>query len=193
LYSRDFLGEGICGTSAWKTIDEQEIATFRAAICAIYDTFPITGHPNEATTEHDLIFPILRELGWENFLPQQTASRRREDVPDALLFADAAAKAAANRERNSLTRYWHGIAIVENKAWSLPLDRGHDLFNQNAPSTQMLRYLSRVEIESDRAIPMGPFDQWPLVAPLLARRTLSRRGVPGTRPTALGGRTCNRA
>ena len=89
-------------------------------------------------------------------MPQQTASRRREDVPDALLFADAEAKVAANRERRSPSRYRHGLAIVENKAWNVPLDRGPpDLFNQNAPSTQMLRYLSRVEIESDRAIQWG--------------------------------------
>jgi hypothetical protein len=77
-------------------------------------------------------------------------------VPDALLFADAEQKATANRERQSPARYRHGIAIVENKAWDMPLDRGPpDLFNQNAPSTQMLRYLTRVEIESERSIQWG--------------------------------------
>lgn len=89
-------------------------------------------------------------------MPQQAASHRREDVPDALLFANATAKALANREKKSVARYRHGIAIVENKAWDLPLDRGPpDLFTQNAPSTQMLRYLSRVEIESERAVRWG--------------------------------------
>ena len=138
------------------SVGEAELDAFRCRVRRIFEHFPITGHPNEPATEQDLIFPVLRALGWEHFLPQQTASRRREDVPDALLFADAEAKRAANRERHSPARYRHGIAIVENKAWDLPLDRGPvDLFNQNAPSTQMLRYLSRVEIESERTIQWG--------------------------------------
>jgi hypothetical protein len=77
-------------------------------------------------------------------------------VPDGLLFPTSEAKAAANKEKGGPARYRHGIAIVESKAWGRPLDRGApDLFNQNAPSTQMLRYLSRVEIESERAIQWG--------------------------------------
>ena len=156
LFTQDFLEEGIGETPKWMSIGRTEFDEFRANVRVIFDRFPVKGNPNEPTTEQDLIYPVLRALDWEHFLPQQTASRRREDVPDALLFADAEAKRAANRERHSPARYRHGIAILENKAWDLALDRGPvNLFNQNAPSTQMLRYLSRVEIESERAIQWG--------------------------------------
>lgn len=54
------------------------------------------GTPDEAVTEADLIHPVLETLGWEETLPQQTTSGRgRVDVPDVLLFPDAAAKSAA--------------------------------------------------------------------------------------------------
>ena len=156
LFTQDFLIEGIAETDAWATLGAPQVGEFRAAASAVFTGFPVSGHPNEAQTEQDLIFPILRALGWEHYLTQQGVARGREDVPDMLLFADPAAKALANRERRSLSRYRHGVAIVENKAWNLPLDRGPpDLFNQSAPSTQMLRYLSRVEIESERAIQWG--------------------------------------
>ena len=39
-------------------------------------------------------------LGWNDYLPQQAAAGH-EDVPDHLLFADAAAKARATARGNS--------------------------------------------------------------------------------------------
>ncbi|RMH11342.1 MAG: restriction endonuclease, partial [Gemmatimonadetes bacterium] len=42
--------------------------------------------------------------------------------------------------------YGHGIAIVESKRWGRPLDRSSGRRDEaNVPSTQMLRYLRRVE------------------------------------------------
>ena len=94
-----------------------------------------------------------------------------------LLFADADAKKRAGREKGP-ARYRHGLAIVENKAWALPLDRGPpDLFNRNAPSSQMLRYLTRVEIESNGAI------QWGILTNGKTWRLFSHRAASRSAPS----------
>lgn len=157
LYTRDFLEEGIAETDAWKALADAQVDEFGARIRSLFAAFPVKGKPNEQQTEDDLIVPVLKALGWNDYLRQQ-ATKRREDIPDILLFADEAHKAAANKERQEAKRYRHGLAIVESKAWHVILDRGPaDLvsFAHIAPSTQMLRYLSRVEIESERAIRWG--------------------------------------
>jgi len=62
-----------------------------------------------------------------------------------LLFADGRSKAAALGEAKDDRRYRHGLAILEAKRWLRPLDRGDaaEAFDPGAPSSQMLRYLSR--------------------------------------------------
>ncbi len=70
----------------------------------------------------------------------------REDVPDGLLFQDAATKATANVFGEEWKRYGFGLAIVESKRWQRPLDRQSGRRGEEtAPSTQMLRYLRRVD------------------------------------------------
>ena len=70
----------------------------------------------------------------------------RDDVPDGLLFEDASTKAEANAFREEWKRYGFGLAIVESKRWQRPLDRQSGRRGEEtAPSTQMLRYLRRVE------------------------------------------------
>ncbi len=109
----------------------------------LFKVFPIDRKPVEGQTEDDLIYPVLEAIGWHDRLVQQQVSRRRrDDVPDALLFADASAKAAANKERNPHDRYRHGLVIVEAKRWLRELDRADQ---QGTPSSQMLRYLRRAE------------------------------------------------
>ena len=157
LFTQDFLREGITETDAWKRLDAGELARFRARINMIFGAFPADSQANEAVTETEIIFEVLKALGWA-YLPQQTASGKgRQDVPDVLLFADAAAKQAALAERRDEQRYRRGVAIVECKRWQRPLDRGDrtDPLDANAPSNQMLRYLSRVEVASERAIQWG--------------------------------------
>ncbi|MFZ1324555.1 MAG: restriction endonuclease [Candidatus Contendobacter sp.] len=157
LFTQDFLREGIRETDAWQRLDPDELSRFRARIAAIFGTFPVDSQANEAVTETEIIFPALEALGWAS-LPQQTASGKgRQDVPDVLLFADTAAKQAALAERRDESRYRCGVAIVECKRWQRPLDRGDrtDPLDANAPSNQMLRYLSRAEVASERAIQWG--------------------------------------
>jgi hypothetical protein len=54
---------------------------------------------------------------------QNLAARGREDVPDGVLFKDAATKAEANAFAGEWKRYGFGPAVVESKRWQRPLDR----------------------------------------------------------------------
>ena len=94
-----------------------------------------------------MIWPVLGQLGWTASLRQQNLSAHgREDVPDGLLFQDTAAKDRANGFPSEWKRYEFGLAVVESKRWLRPLDRRSGRRGEeNAPSTQMLRYLRRVD------------------------------------------------
>ena len=85
------------------------------------------------------------------------SAKGREDVPDLLLCARAADAKAADAERDDHRRYRHGIAVLEAKRWMRPLDRGDaaEPTDPGAPSSQMLRYLSRADVVSDRAVKWG--------------------------------------
>jgi hypothetical protein len=152
LFTREFLKRGIVETGAWAALSHSEVDRFRTIARSIFMRFPVNGSPNEATTERDLIFKVMEALGWEDILVQQSASsKRRTDIPDALLFADAEAKRRANAERTEATRYKYAVAVLENKAWRMPLDRTSKS-SEPAPSTQILRYLSLAEVQSDQRI-----------------------------------------
>ena len=158
LFTKDFLEEGICDTEAWKALDDGALSTFKADLVDIYKAFPITGKPNESTTENDLIFPVLKALDWEHYLTQITAAKKgRSEVPDALLFENRSAKTKANAESQSAKKFQHGLVVVENKAWKVPLDRKGSTSHimQSAPSTQILRYLTVSEVHSDGNILWG--------------------------------------
>src|SRR5690606_25951713 len=157
LFSSDFLREGIRETRGWLDA-EQEFLTFRDAIGRIYADVHDAGTWNEAQTEEDIIEPVLGALGWNDRSSQANASARgRHDVPDFLLFGSAQRKRLARAERNDARRYRHGLAIVEAKRWNRALDRseGSDPMDAGTPSSQMLRYLSRVEVASDTAVQWG--------------------------------------
>ncbi len=147
LFSTDFLQESIARVADWQRLTDAEIDALAADLRAIFNQFPTAKTPNESQTEDDLIWPILARLGWTTSLRQQNlAARGREDVPDGLLFQDAATKAEANAFGEEWKRYGCGLAIVESKRWQRPLDRQSGRRGEEtAPSTQMLRYLRRVE------------------------------------------------
>jgi hypothetical protein len=157
LFTRDFLDEGIKETDAWKALPDPALETFERDLHEIYSAFDLKAEHNEATTEDDVIFKVLAALGWSDYLPQQTASVKRADVPDALLFASAQQKRTATGERKQMERYRHGIAILENKPWQTPLDReaGARDASQGVPSNQILRYLTVAEVQSDRRVKWG--------------------------------------
>lgn len=147
LFSSDFLRESIVGLEDWQTLDDERLAALEGELRAIFDRFPIDQTPNESQTEDDLIWPVFERLGWTTSLRQQNLSPRgREDVPDGLLFKDDAAKALANGLAEEWRRYEFGLAVIESKRWFRPLDRRSGRRGEEtAPSTQMLRYLRRVD------------------------------------------------
>ena len=147
LFVNDFLCESITKLPDWQEIDDSTLDTFEVSSQHILSRFPTLGTPNESQTEDDLIWPVLGQLGWRASLRQQNLSAHgREDVPDGLLFADDEAKARANGFAEEWKRYEFGLAVVESKRWGRPLDRRSGRRGEEtAPSTQMLRYLRRVD------------------------------------------------
>ncbi|MEO1243718.1 MAG: restriction endonuclease [Pseudomonadota bacterium] len=157
LFSADFLQDSIRDMAEWSAIDDAQLAELKSALEAIVEAFPTDQTPNESQTEDDLIWPVLEALGWTSSLRQQNLSARgRDDVPDGLLFENDERKAHANTFPEEWKRYEFGLAVVESKRWLRPLDRrsgrrGEEL----APSTQMLRYLRRVDDLTSGALRWG--------------------------------------
>ena len=121
LFSRDFLTDSITRLADWTEISEKEIAQLATALTAVFEKFPTRQTPNEAQTEDDLIWKVLAAIGWTSSLRQQNlAPKRRDDVPDGILFRDDAAKAQANKTPEEWRRYEFGLAIVEFKALGPP-------------------------------------------------------------------------
>ena len=162
LFSQDFLLRGIALTPPCQAVQQEnavEFAEFLQSLQRIFAARQADSFLNEAQTEQEIIDPVLTALGWGDgiFAQVNLSSKGRSDVPDRLLFASAAAKATAMALLKVDPRYRHGLAILEAKRWLRPLDRGDgsNAFDPDAPSSQMLRYLSRAETMSDRAVKWG--------------------------------------
>ena len=147
LFTSDFLTDSIQNVSEWSALPNADLDLICGDLEKVFSAFPITQTPNESQTEDDLIWPILEALGWADSLRQQNLSPRgREDVPDGLLFEDAETKVKANSFAEEWKRYEFGRAVVESKRWGRPLDRRSGRRGEEtAPSTQMLRYLRRID------------------------------------------------
>ena len=147
LFSDDFLSQSISGLPDWKGLDPEAVDVLDRSLREIFDGFPTEGKPNEADTEEDLIWPVLRLLGWTSSLRRQNLTANgMKDVPDGLLFADDAAKDRANGFAEEWKRYRFGLAVIESKRWGRPLDRRSERLDEvTAPSTQVLRYLRRAD------------------------------------------------
>ena len=157
LFADDFLRITIAESADWLALDDAALDSLERDLGALLARFPTESAPNERQTEDDLIWPVLARLGWTQSLRQQNLSARgRADVPDGLLFADEEAKARANALPEEWRRYGLGAALVESKRWGRPLDRRSDRHGEEtAPSTQMLRYLRRVEDLTEGALRWG--------------------------------------
>lgn len=147
LFTRDFLAEGILETDAWKALDDDAVAAIEKTLRSLFTNIQAKKQPTEADTEKHLIWPTLHAIGWpENLIriQQNLSAKGRSDVPDALLFLDEVAeKTAAGLDPH--LRFQHGACIVEAKRWGRLLDREGSAKDTGVPSSQMLRYLRRVE------------------------------------------------
>jgi hypothetical protein len=150
LFTREFLLEGVTEETAWSALDDDYVETAKAEIERLLRPLATQRSPNEAETELQLIFPLLAAIGWDHVLPQQNMSvGGRQDVPDALLFADQASLEKAQPEA-PWKRFQHGVCVLESKRWARPLDRPPEgrekrTGEDGVPSTQMLRYMRRAD------------------------------------------------
>lgn len=147
LFTSDFLTESVRDNSDWQKLTDETLDMFHSEIISIFDAFPVDQTPNESQTETDLIWKVLEALGWTANLQQQNLSPKgREDVPDGLLFASDDAKSKANEFPEEWKRYEFGSVVMEAKRWGRPLDRRSGRRGEEtAPSSQMLRYLRRID------------------------------------------------
>ena len=158
LFTQYFLTDGIKETDDWKSsaIQPEAFADFKDKIRQPLDALSQSVEPNEATTEQDLIRPILESLGWTDYLPQQ-GTTGGEDIPDHILFADADSKATAAARQNSNDRYLDALLVQESKRFGLPLDRreSDDNLNSGTPHGQILRYLATADSVTDGQVRWG--------------------------------------
>ena len=167
LFAEDILSESIKDFDEWKNMTfsggaaqndipllgtkpsggGKSISNLETDLSDLFHRFPTNLEPNESQTEDDLIWPVLKCLCWTASLRQQNLSAHgHKDIPDGLLFADSSVKEQANRFSEEWKRYELGSAVVESKRWMRRLDhRSGQQGEKSAPSTQMLRYLRRVD------------------------------------------------
>ena len=158
LFTRDYLLEGITRSAPWLACEDGTVAEFRRALLKLAGKLLGVSKPNEAQTEKLFIYPVLERLGWTDVEVQQTLSAKgRKQVPDALLFADAASRNRGVAVKDQWKRYRHGAAITEAKRWGRSLDRTdkREAHEEGIPSMQMMQYLSRVDAQTSGKIRLG--------------------------------------
>ncbi len=184
LFAVDFLNETIKTLPEWSEFDDARLDGLSSELQRFFNNFPTSTRPNESQTENDLIWPILERLGWTQSLRNQNLTAYgRDDVPDGLLFLDAAAKARANTLREEWRRYEFGRAIVEFEALGSPARsaignarRRNGAVDANAALSQTGRRLDK------RRIALGRSHQRRAVASLLSGRALGLRKFLRNRP-----------
>ncbi|MCY4113403.1 MAG: Eco57I restriction-modification methylase domain-containing protein [Chloroflexi bacterium] len=178
LFTQYFLTDAIKSTEDWRATRAHPDAfnQFRDGARRLLEDFAHYQDPNEATTERDLIGPLLELLGWADYLPQQS-TRHGEDVPDLLLFADADAKMRAASNSNSDDRFLDALVVGESKRLGRPLDAPGSLeilkvratqtamldvpavrpprHRDPGPHSQMLRYLRTADSVTDGRLHWG--------------------------------------
>ena len=158
LFTQYFLTDGIKATPEWKrsVVAPEAFSAFHEAAGQRLGEFSRATHLHEATTEQELVRPLLEALGWRDYLPQQGSSGN-EDIPDHLLFADADAKARAITQQNPHARFRNALVVQESKRLGLPLDvrDAGDRASRNTPHGQILRYLETAHGASDGRIRWG--------------------------------------
>ena len=155
LFTADFLAEGIKESAAWADLAADDVATLRTAVAAIFANVADPAALNEAQTQHRIIEPILALLGWIGALSVQTniERKRRPNVSDYALFPDATAFGKADRVEHNDAKLKHAVAVGDAKQWSIGLDQaGGGAGAGETPSAQIIRYLTRAEAVSDRAV-----------------------------------------
>ena len=138
-------------------LTDLEFSAFRKGLRKVFKSFLRDKNPNERQTADDLVLPILSLLGWDDVIQEQNLSAKgRYEVPDGLMFLDKHNKELAQDTEQQFERFKYGGAIIEIKRWNHPIDRQvHDDIKGLSPSTQMLRYIRRVDDITDGKLRWG--------------------------------------
>jgi hypothetical protein len=155
LFTEDFLAEGIRQSPDWRELTDPAVEDYRARIAGVFAGVAAPGTLNEAQTQHRIIEPIFAALGWTDAMSVQTniESRGRANVADYTLFADAPARTLADGTGSHDAKLKHAVAVGDAKQWSIGLDQaGGGAGYRETPSAQIIRYLTRAEAVSDRAV-----------------------------------------
>jgi hypothetical protein len=158
LFTEDFLAEGIRESAAWKDLGDTEVAALRDQIIAVFRKVANPATLNEAQTQHSIIDPVLHALGWAGAYNVQTNldTKGRANVPDYSFFGNAEAFEKADRASAFDAKLKHAVAVGDAKQWSIGLDQsGGGAGLGETPASQMIRYLTRAETNSDRAVRWG--------------------------------------
>ena len=159
LFTEYFLTDGIKQTGEWQdSVQNPDVLQkLRDAVGDKFEKIDLFDRPNEATTEQELIRPVLEILGWNHYLPRLSATGG-EFIPDNLLFADEEAKNWAAAESSDSARFKHASVVQESKKRGLSLDDGESRGNVRrgrTPHGQILGYLSIADDESGGKIRWG--------------------------------------
>lgn len=145
LFPPDFLAsaESVGALGEWEELTDEAVDAYEERLRGVFENIPPEWSPNESVTEDELIWPVLRELGWTSVLRQVNASAvGRHDIPDGIMYLNDKDKSRALSVADARAQYAIGKVLVEAKKWQRPLDKrtSGDL----APSTQIQGYLNRV-------------------------------------------------
>ena len=153
LFTNYFLTEGIKATAEWRASisDSTAFAAFRDGVRQRCDALSGSEGPNEAVTEQELVRRSWSSWDGPTTFPQQ-GTTRNEDVPDYLLFTDAASKERAAGRANPEERFRDAIVVEESKRFGLPLD-ARDREPDANPERPTARFcgISRRQTSSRRA------------------------------------------
>ena len=154
MFAEAFLSVGIQQEPEYAELSLDILNATRAQIQRVLADFPTRREPNEADTETDAIEPLLALLGWQPYSKRPPMGQRRAlEIPDYVLFSNPTQHAAAVRLPPA-QRVGLGLALLEAKRWNLPLDYAFP-GEAGAPSTQIIRYLSTADVQSNGSVRFG--------------------------------------
>ncbi len=139
LFAEGFLREAITELPDWADMSASALDDLEAALQARFDRFPTDQSPNESQTEEDLIWPVLKRLGWTAHLRQQNLS------PSAartfrMACCSRTVPTVSPTSGGATGTVWPSSSPSGGCGPSMVV-RGEE----SAPSTQMLRYLRRAD------------------------------------------------
>jgi hypothetical protein len=141
LFSDHYLNATLPERPDWRALGG-EAAEKMAEVARVLEDFVPSG--NEAQTEEDLVWPVLRLLGHEGTYEVQPALLTPEGTkrPDYVLYRDAASR-EANKDTALTDELLRGraFAVGDAKFWERPLDvslkgrgSGRDAFSNDKDS-----------------------------------------------------------